>query len=138
MSNRLAHATVFRALLTRPGPAFSQALARAMEDGVLPLAVAKRIAPFHERVADLSADELQELYDETFGQVNVSATPLRGAGTRVAELLSASASAPAGRGEATAELCDLVERVEAALTAARNPYSHVFSGLAVLLRDTLG
>lgn len=157
MSNRAAHASAFRALLSRPGPTFPQTLARAIDAGELPLEVVKRLLPFPERVADLSPEEMQELHDETFGQVDdarhvdreglhprrpafldaPSAGALGAAKARILELLSDwEVESPERAGAVVHELCSLADRLDTALAAARNPYGYVFASLAVLLRSS--
>lgn len=155
MSTRAVHASLFRSLLTRPGPALAQALARATDAGELPLEVTRRLMPFPERVADLSLEEMQELHDETFGQVDEarpcppedgraerpafldapSAAALGAAKSRIEALLWDWAGNPDATGATLGELRDLADSVDAALAAARNPYSYVFASLGVLLRD---
>lgn len=114
---------VLRRLLERPGPG------RAAEDLVATRALVlspeagAQAARFAERIRDLSLEERQELFDETFG--GSAASPH----ARLMALLG-EAMDPAGP---RPEIEGLLETLDADLSRHRNPYHHVLIGLRALL-----
>lgn len=112
---------VIRRLLARPDPSASGTEPVAREIVHLPPDAAEEAARFAERVADLSADERQELFDETFGRENDP--DLR----RVIQLLTSS-TPPGGQAAVERELSALVKAANR-LREHGNPYCHLLLAL---------
>ncbi len=109
-------------LLEAPDAAFSAHLALATDPALVPPQVAGNVALFAERVGELTIEERQELFSETFG------APLL-AGDRqsvVAWLRSADQDGVACAGAAVARLCEILAR-------DRNPYHHLCVAVRSLL-----
>jgi nitrate reductase assembly molybdenum cofactor insertion protein NarJ len=112
------------AALTRPGAGYVQ---RIRADATVIAArsgeAARHLGLFVERVADLTTDELRELYDETFGH-----GPLDDVGP----LASRLASHRTGTAEARVAL-DAFARMLDRLEADRNPFAWVVRALCCVL-----
>jgi nitrate reductase assembly molybdenum cofactor insertion protein NarJ len=116
--------SIVRRLLEPPGASFAGDLALAAGARRMPPDAAEQVARFSERIADLSAEERRELFDETFGRP-ATADDRR----RFVALLKSSSDH-----DGASDLWPLVERLGAALLRDRNPYHHLIAAVGVLLR----
>jgi nitrate reductase assembly molybdenum cofactor insertion protein NarJ len=116
---------VLRRLLEPPSPGTDD-LARAMEAVRMPRDAAEQMALFADRTGDLTDEERQELFDETFDR-NAAADADR---QRILQCLAAdSAREPAG----AAELTGLLQRLRTQLLRDGNPYHHLIAAAQVLI-----
>ena len=114
---------VLRQLLERPEPGCGVEEVLAARGAMLPPAAGVQAARFAERVRELSQDERQELFDETFGA--------RSAAHRQLDALL--------RGlESGTDVGQLVEDLDTTLARDRNPYHHLLMALKAVLRTPAG
>lgn len=116
---------VLRRLLEPPSPGTDD-LARAMEAVRIPRDAAEQMALFAERTGDLTDEERQELFDETFNR-NAAVGADR---QRVLQCLAGDLAAdPTG----AAELAGLLQRLRTQLLRDGNPYHHLIAAAQVLI-----
>jgi nitrate reductase assembly molybdenum cofactor insertion protein NarJ len=110
-------------VLERPAGDYGVRLAQAgRAAGRRSIEAARQLDVFASRVADLSVEELQELYDETFAAGRASA---------VADV--AHAMTHAGRAPGRCEAIDVLAPALVRLDADRNPFAYVVKALCCLL-----
>jgi len=114
---------VLRRLLERPGPGCAVEDLVAMRALVLSPQAGEQAARFAGRIRDLTLEERQELFDETFGG---SAAAPHARLMALLERLDRSA-------EAGPQIERLVEDLDADLARHRNPYHHLLIGLRALM-----
>jgi hypothetical protein len=110
-------------LLDLPDRAFAAHIGFATDPALMPPAVAGQIALFAERVADLSLDERQELFIETF-----LPGPLTDLRCSIATALRNGP--PLKDGPSLARSVDQLREV---LLTRRNPYAHLLTGVGTML-----
>lgn len=108
-------------LLDFPDQAFGAYIALATDPALMPAAAAGHVALFAERVSDLSLEERQELFAETFGSEAADAER-RHLVTTLREWTRSGSAARAGLLKPL--LCTLHDR---------NPYWHVVTAIETLL-----
>jgi nitrate reductase assembly molybdenum cofactor insertion protein NarJ len=112
------------AALERPRAGYMKRV-QAARDAVAPYAgeAARQLVVFGDRLADLSTEELGELYDETFR---------RDPSTRIEPLVARLTRRPADVAEAQDALRELTPLLER-LDADRNPFAYVVRALCCRL-----
>ena len=110
-------------LLELPDGAFAAHLAVATDPALITRAAAGHAALFAERVSDLSLDERQELFAETF----------RSGAAEDHRRCIVAALREGGNAARSAEFTTSVERLQETLLGSRNPYHHLLTAITSLL-----
>jgi nitrate reductase assembly molybdenum cofactor insertion protein NarJ len=110
-------------LLERPDRGFAAYVGFATDPALMPPVVAGQLALFAERVADLSLEERQELFVETF-------VPGRLADLRGSIANALRKGPPFMDGPCLARSVDQLREV---LLTRRNPYAHLLTGVSTML-----
>ena len=109
--------------LLEPPSAASDDLMLAMDVAGIPRGAAEQMALFEERTGDLTFDERQELFEETFSRNDA----VRADRQRLVGCLERETAADA------AELAPLLQRLRTQLLRDGNPYHHVMAAAIVLV-----
>lgn len=115
-------------LLEMPDRAFAVYVALATDPGLMPPPAAGHVALFAERVAELSADERQELFSETFRD-ELSDARRRAIVTALRE---------SGDPRRSTLIIESLEDLRSTLLNDRNPYHHLVVAVSTLLEPSPG